>query len=181
MRFELKEEGREEEPRRKRNNELQAGRKGWAAKGFNEDERDKPTSGSVSLPIHLLFLSFSHTFPLHPCFSSTFSSLFSSSLLAREHRPASPSFPPLSPILLPVTFPLVPLNLSFHSILYRDHPSSFFCYFFDSDFCRDIYIYMRNYLIRLEQKKRGRSRLFIHDSSNGRCYVFLQRTCAIMD
>lgn len=52
MRFELKEEGREEKPRRKRNNELQAGRKGWAAKGFNEDERDKPTSGSVSLPIH---------------------------------------------------------------------------------------------------------------------------------
>lgn len=154
MRFELKEEGREEEPRRKRNNELQAGRKGWAAKGFNEDERDKPTSGSVSLPIHLLFLSFSHTFPLHPCFSSTFSSLFSSSLLAREHRPASPSFPPLSPILLPVTFPLVPLNLSFHSILYRDHPSSFFCYFFDFDFCRERYIYMRNYLIRLEQKER---------------------------
>lgn len=79
VRFELKQERREEKEEVQR--ELQAGRKGWAAKGFNEDERDKPTSGSVSLPIHLhhllLHLSFSHTFPLHSSSSSTFSSLFS--------------------------------------------------------------------------------------------------------
>lgn len=42
---------REEKRRRggRGTRELQTGRKGWAAKGFNEDERDKPTSGSVSL------------------------------------------------------------------------------------------------------------------------------------
>lgn len=80
---------REEESKRKRS-ELPAGRRGWAAEGFNEDERDKPTSGSVSLrppplPPPSSRLSFPPLFLIHLRF---FSFPSRSSIL-----PSSPQFP----------------------------------------------------------------------------------------
>lgn len=140
LRFQLRRKRRETEERKR--NELPAGRKGWAAKGFNEDERDKPTFGSVSL--HPATFSFF----LWPSLSTLVSHLpatsLSLSLPLAFHRLLF--LPTLFTLQSPdpfhsssrndsSRFPLVPLDLPFIFVPPRpatSFPSSliFLCYLF---------------------------------------------------